>query len=258
MVFVHMLPSLMPPDGLRGGVAVVIDVLRASTMIVHALAAGCSEVLPCGEVDEARSLAAGLPQGTTILAGERRGLAIEGFDLGNSPDECTAERCRGRSMVITTTNGTRALLACLDAEMVLVGSFVNFAATTQRLLHEAKPIHLVCAGTEGQISYEDTLLAGAFAKHFQDLDQVMGNDQAQIAAGLWARVEDAVWVRSGKGTAAGEVNPLERYLARGQGGRRVLELGLGKDIAAAARLNRPDHQIVAELRREPLRIVASG
>lgn len=255
MVFVHMLPSLIPPGGLRHGVAVVIDVLRASTMIVHALVSGCSEVIPCGEVDEARSLAAGMPAGTALLAGERHGVPIAGFDLGNSPSECTPELCRGKSMVITTTNGTKALLASLDADLIVIGSFINFAATTQRLFHEAKPIHLVCAGTEGQISYEDTLLAGAFAKHFKDLERAMGNDQAEIAAGLWARVEDAIWFKSDKKASDEPRNPLERYLSRGQGGQRVIELGRQEDIADAARLNRLDHQIVAELYRDPLRIV---
>lgn len=256
MVFVHMLPNLIPHDGLRHGVAVVVDVLRASTMIVHALVAGCSEVIPCAEVDEARALAKGLPTGSAILAGERHGLPIDGFDLGNSPGACTPETCRGKTMIITTTNGTQAILACLEADLVLVGSFVNFAATSQRLLHEAKPIHLVCAGTEGRISYEDTLLAGAFAKHFKDLDHPMGNDEAEIASGLWARVEDAIWSGGGKLARADVPAPLIRYLSRGRGGRRVLELGLGDDIADAARLNRADHQVVAELLRDPMRIVA--
>ena len=91
-----------------------------------------------------------LPAGSALLAGERQGVQIDGFDLGNSPGECTPAVCQGKTMVITTTNGTRALLACVDAELVIVGSFVNFAATSQRLLHESKPIHLVCAGTEGR------------------------------------------------------------------------------------------------------------
>lgn len=258
MVFVHMLPSLLPPGALIGGVVVLIDVLRASTMMVHALAAGCREVIPCMEVEEARQIAASLPAGSAILAGERHGLPLEGFDLGNSPGQCTGEICQGKTMVITTTNGTRALLACSEADLVLVGSFVNFAATAQRLLHEAKPIHLVCAGTEGRISYEDTLLAGSFAKHFRDLNMPMGNDEAEIAAGLWARVEDSIWFNSGKAKQSEENNPLFHYLTRGQGGRRVLELGLRDDIAEAAQLNRPDHQIVAELRRDPFRVVASA
>ena len=257
MVSVHLLPSLIPPGELRGGVAVVIDVLRASTMMVHALVAGCTAVMPCGEVDEARRLAASLPAGSSLLAGERHGVAIAGFDLGNSPGECTPAVCQGKTLVITTTNGTRALLASLDADPVVVGSFVNFAATSQRLLHEARPIHLVCAGTEGRVSYEDTLLAGAFARHFKNLDHGMANDEAEIAAGLWARVEDMIWFKSGKQVQAEEIDPLVRYLTRGQGGRRVVELGLSADIVDAGRLNRPDYQIVAELRRDPLRIVAN-
>jgi 2-phosphosulfolactate phosphatase len=234
----------------------VIDVLRASTMMVHALVAGCREVIPCAEVDEALRVAAALSAGSALLAGERHGLAIEGFDLGNSPDQCTPATCEGRTLVLTTTNGTRAVLACTEADPVVLGSFVNFAATSQRLLHEAKPIHLVCAGTEGSISYEDTLLAGAFAKHFRDLDHPMGNDEAHIAAGLWARVEDAIWFNSGEQVQGNDSIPLYRYLTRGQGGRRVVELGRSVDIADAARLNRPGYQIVAELRRGPLRIVA--
>ena len=257
MISVHLLPSLIPPGALHGGVAVVIDVLRASTMIVHALVAGCTAVIPCEEVDEARRLAASLPGGTSLLAGERHGVPIEGFDLGNSPGECTPEVCRGKTMVITTTNGTRAMLACLDAEPVVIGSFVNFAATTQRLLHETRPIHLVCAGTEGRVSYEDTLLAGAFARHFKDLDHRMANDEAEIAAGLWGGVEDMIWFRGNQVVRDDESTPLVRYLTRGQGGRRVVELGLSSDIVEAASLNRPGYQIVATLRRDPLRIVAS-
>ena len=167
MVWVHLLPSLIPSGALRGGVAVVIDVLRASTTIVHALAHGCEAVIPCAEVDEARRVAAGLPPGRAILRGERQGVPIPGFDLGNSPGEYTEEACRGKTLVMTTTNGTRALLASLEAETVLVGAFVNFAATVQRLIHEARPVHIVCAGTEGRISYEDSLLAGAFASRFE-------------------------------------------------------------------------------------------
>ena len=93
-VFVHLLPSLIPPGSLRGGVAVVVDVLRATTVMVQALAAGCEAVIPCGEIDEAKAVAAGLPAGTALLAGERQGLPIPGFDLGNSPGDFTPEVCR--------------------------------------------------------------------------------------------------------------------------------------------------------------------
>jgi 2-phosphosulfolactate phosphatase len=262
MAFVHLLPDRIPEGALRGGVAVVIDVLRASTMIVHALAAGCDAVIPCGEIDEARRIAGGLPSGKALLAGERHGVPITGFDLGNSPGACTPEVCREKTLVMTTTNGTRAILASLDADVVLVGAFVNFAATAQRLIHEKRPIHLICAGTEGAVSYEDALLAGAFAGHFADLEHALDNDEAEIVRGLWARVEDAVWFKAGGtakgGAGAGDEPPLARYLRRGAGGRRVMELGFDADIAAAAALNRAGYQLAVELRRDPLRLVAAG
>src|SRR4051794_31949894 len=145
LVFVHLLPDLIPTGALGGGVAVVIDVLRATTMMVHALSAGCTAVIPCLEIDEAREIAARLPVGGALLGGERQGVPIDGFDLGNSPRSCTPEVCRGKTLVMTTTNGTRAILACLDADRVLIGAFPNFAPTAQLLHAEERPIHVVCA-----------------------------------------------------------------------------------------------------------------
>src|SRR5262249_23781719 len=95
-VYVHMLPSLIPPESLRGGVAVVVDVLRATTVMVHALANGCAYVIPCAEIDKARTMAAALPREWTILGGERGGLPIPGFDMGNSPGHYTREVCAGK------------------------------------------------------------------------------------------------------------------------------------------------------------------
>lgn len=253
-VYVYLLPNLVPPGALKGGVAVVVDVLRATTVMVHALAAGCEAIVPCLEIDDALCAAKALPEGKALLAGERKGLPIDGFDLGNSPEAFTPEVCSGRTVVMTTTNGTRALLASLDAERVLIGAFPNFAATVQALHGDDRPVHVICAGTDGFVSYEDSLLAGAFAKHFKDLGGLPANDEAEIVAGLWARVEDAIWVKSGD--RAAEKNPLVRYLTRGRGGRRVLELGLGADIDAAARFNSTELRLAAELERDPLRVVA--
>jgi 2-phosphosulfolactate phosphatase len=255
-VYVYLLPSLVPPGALRGGVAVVVDVLRATTVMVHALAAGCDAVVPCLEIDDARRTAEALGTGRAVLAGERQGLPIEGFDLGNSPESFTPESCGGRTVVMTTTNGTRAILASLEAERVVVGAFPNFAATVQLLHADNRPLHVVCAGTDGFVSYEDALLAGAYARHFQDLGGTLRNDEAEIVAGLWARVAESIWVKSGD--RAAEKNPLVRYLTRGRGGQRVLELGLGADIDAAARFNSFEPRLAAELRRDPLRVVAVG
>src|SRR5437588_11258931 len=104
-VRVHLLPGLAPAGALAGGVAVVIDVLRATTTIVHALIAGCTTVRPCAEIAEAQELAGSMRVGRVLLAGERGGAPLPGFDLGNSPAEYTPKVCKGRTLVLTTPNG---------------------------------------------------------------------------------------------------------------------------------------------------------
>ncbi len=133
-VFVHLLPSLIPPGSLPGAMVVVVDVLRTTTVMVHALAAGCQAVIPCGEIDEAKSVASRLPAGTALLAGERLGLPIPGFALGNSPADFTAEACAGKTLVMTTTNGTRAILSSLEARRVYIASFANLTATVDAMV----------------------------------------------------------------------------------------------------------------------------
>lgn len=253
-ICVHLLPALIPTGALHGGVAVVLDVLRATTVMVHALAAGCDAIIPCLEIDEARRTAGRLSTSKAILGGERGGLPIEGFDLGNSPASYTPEVCAGKTLVMTTTNGTRAILASLEADRVLVAAFVNLEATAQELKVEllkanARPIHLVCSGTEGFISLEDSLLAGALMKKLLDMavehlgqEAPIGNDQALIVTNQWLEVERYLHER-----------PLASLLAVGRGGRNVRRIGLEADLADAARVDRFD--LVAELRRGPLRIV---
>ena len=108
-VNVHLLPSLIAPEALAGSTVVVIDVLRATTTIVHAMAAQAHEIIPCLEVDEARRMAGRL-KCDTVLGGERGGEPIDGFDLGNSPAEYSAHAVADKTIVFTTTNGTRAAL----------------------------------------------------------------------------------------------------------------------------------------------------
>ena len=101
-----------------------------------------------------------------LLAGEVRGEPIPGFDLSNSPSQFTPDVCRGKTIVMTTTNGTKALLASLEADRVIVGAFVNRAAVVRHARSERRPIHLVCSGTDGNVSFEDTLFAGELADEF--------------------------------------------------------------------------------------------
>jgi 2-phosphosulfolactate phosphatase len=161
-VHVHLLPTQASPEALRGGVAVVIDVLRATTTIVQALASGCQAIYPVEEIEDARKLAAGRHARKVLLGGERGGQPIAGFHLGNSPAEYTAEVCRGAEVIFTTTNGTRALLHAAAADQVLIAAFTNFSAVCGQLLQDSRPVHFVCAGMRGDIALEDALLAGAF------------------------------------------------------------------------------------------------
>src|SRR5579872_6883168 len=151
-IFVHLLPSLFEPCDLRGGIAVVIDVLRATSTIVHALAAGATCVVPCGEIEEARRLAAQATPGEVLLAGERDGLRISGFDLGNSPSEYTPARVRGKTIAFTTTNGTRALIRAQEARRLFTGSFSKLTSVVKLAAAETGPVHLVCAGTQGKVT----------------------------------------------------------------------------------------------------------
>src|SRR5438093_1458031 len=217
-VHVHLLPSLVPCGRLKDGIAVVIDVLRATTTIVHALAAGCTAVRPCAEIAEAQELAGQMRAGRVVLGGERNGTPLPGFDLGNSPGEYTPKVCKGTTLVLTTTNGTRAMLKAAEAERALVAGFVNYSAVCEQLRTDPRPIHIVCAGTEGEVSLEDTLLAGALVEYLCQLGEVQVNDGARLA---WDCFENHGRVLLG----ALEVS---------QGGAILRRLGYDDDIRAAA------------------------
>jgi 2-phosphosulfolactate phosphatase len=235
-VQVHLLPDLAPPGRLTRGLAVVIDVLRSTTTMIHALASGCIAVRPCLEVEEARQLAGQMRAGRVLLGGERGGLACPGFDLGNSPAEYTAKACCGTTVVLTTTNGTRACHRAAEAERVLIAGFVNYSAVCEQLRQDERPVHLLCAGTDGEVSLEDTLLAGAFVDFLCEVSEVRLNDSARLA---WDCFENHGQVLLGA-------------LEIGKGGRHLQRLGLAEDIQAAAQVD--EFNLVPELRRDPLRI----
>lgn len=241
---VHLLPALVAPEALAGRTAVVIDVLRATTTIVTALASGAAEVIPCLEVEDARRRAAELP-GECILGGERGGLRIEGFALGNSPAEYRPDVVGGKRVVFTTTNGTRAMLHCRQAQRVLVAAWVNFSSLCQ-LLAQERHVDVVCAGTDGQVTREDTLLAGAIVDdlmksggevrgHVGRKPEIVLNDQAEIACDAW---------RAAVGQMTGQ-SLLTSQMRRSLGGRNLIEIGQENDIELAAQIDHYD--LIAEL-----------
>jgi 2-phosphosulfolactate phosphatase len=235
---VYALPKLVEPEELSGATVVVIDVLRASTTIVHALEAGAIEVIPCQEVEEARAVAARLPHDRVVLGGERDGLPIDGFDLGNSPQDYIPQRVGGKILVFTTTNGTRAILRARRADRVLIGAFVNASAIAEQLFRQGE-IDLLCAGTRGQISRDDLLLAGLLVDGvLRQRDPVYRPDaQAMEAREMWLQ---ALSHRPREACGAEPVEPkrLAGQLRDSAGGRHLIAIGLEDDILAAARIDR--------------------
>jgi 2-phosphosulfolactate phosphatase len=235
-VFVHLVPQLVEPSRLQGGIAVVIDALRATTTIVHALAAGCLGVRPCVEIADALTLAATFPRGSALLGGERGGMLISGFDLGNSPSEYIPARCYGKTLILTTSHGTRAIDRAMPAQRVLIAGFVNFSAVCEQLHQTTCPVHLVCAGADGAPCLEDTLLAGAFVEFLSAESDIHANDSARLA---WDCFENH-----------GQI--LLAALEISAGGEHLRALGFHDDIVRAAEVDK--FALVPELRRDPLRI----
>jgi 2-phosphosulfolactate phosphatase len=159
---VFLTADTVAPGRLRGASALAIDVLRASTSIITALGNRAAAVIPVETVDQARACRAALG-GDALLAGERHGDPPEGFDLGNSPREFTADRVQGRTIVLTTSNGTRALLAARRAAAVAVAAFVNAAAAAAWARERTGDVVLICAGSLGKPSLEDRACAGWLA-----------------------------------------------------------------------------------------------
>ena len=189
--------ATLPQRDLSGTVCVVFDVLRATSTIVTALANGAAAIIPVAEIPEALALKRARPE--LLLGGEREGVRIRAdltggveFDLGNSPREFTPEKVQGRTIVLTTTNGSRALRACAGAKEVLAGSFLNLKATAEHL--RALPpanLLLVCSGTFDQAAFEDVLGAGALADLlWSGFAREAATDSARMAREIYLQHRD--------------------------------------------------------------------
>jgi len=157
---IQLVPVEPPPEILPSRVVVVIDVLRATSVMVKAISQGARELFPVRTVEEAFELARSFPPETTLLGGERGGKQIEGFDLGNSPREYTAEKIRGKQLIITTTNGTKAFHSVAAAREIMAGSFFNVGATADRCLHLGHDLLIFLSGNYGKFSLDDTVCGG--------------------------------------------------------------------------------------------------
>jgi len=229
---VHLLPDLFHEDTIDGGIAVVIDILRASSTIVTAIHNGAEAVFPCATPDEARSRQAVSGSERALLGGERGGIRIDGFDLGNSPAEYPGALVRGRTLAFTTTNGTRALLKSLQARQILIGCFLNRRSLLHQLVKDASPIHLVCAGTDGHITGEDVLFAGCVVQglleHAGSDEAWKLNDSAEIARRLWCTVMKGSFDITGQ---------IVEFFRTTRGGRNLIELQYDSDLSRCAQMD---------------------
>ena len=200
---------MLDADHLRASACVVIDVIRATSTIATALAHGAG-VQAVASLDEAFALKAKYPG--QLLAGERGGQALPGFDLGNSPEDFTSTRVQGRRIILTTTNGTQALAACRGAQAVVTASLLNLEAVAARLREIGPPWIMVCAGYDGEFGVDDAVVAGALA-------EALGREHGLVSLYRSVRSE------------------LAKTLLGSAAGRELLKVGLEKDVPFCARMN---------------------
>lgn len=188
-------PSEATPRRVEGRAVAVIDVFRATSVIVTALENGARAIIPRTEVGECFELARELktrdPSRKILLGGERDKVLIPGFDLDNSPFSYTREKVEGSTIIISTTNGTRAINRAMDAHMVYIAAMLNARAVCRELAASGKDVVLVCSGREDRFSTEDGLCAGLLACILSDIyaDYSL-TDFARVMADLYINNKD--------------------------------------------------------------------
>lgn len=193
-------PWCLTGKKLAGTICIVLDIFRATTSMLTAFSHGCRAIVPVVSCEEARAVV-GMPKKPDfLLAGERKGLRIDGFDLGNSPQEFTVERVKNKTVVMTTTNGTLAVKAVESADTVLIGGFLNAHAVCARAAGYGKDIQIVCAGTDGRFSLEDALCAGLLADIFRRSGKAVLTDAANAAQLMYAGAAETLAETAEKGS----------------------------------------------------------
>lgn len=224
---------------LGGATAVVIDVLRATTSMVQALAAGARAVYPTASTEEAVKLLQSIGRDDTLLCGERRAQRIEGFQLGNSPSEFTVDRVAGKRLIMNTTNGTRAFLAAEPSEQVFAAAFTNLGAVATAVAGVDRLV-IACAGRSGAFALEDALCAGHLIGRLRErgTDPLALSDSARASEALAAAF------------------PVPGSLSETAAGRELAEAGLGSDVADCAHFD--IHTVVPELDDRVIRLRRGG
>ena len=210
-VDVCLTPALISLFDVENYIAVIIDIFRATSSICYGIENGAEAIIPVAEVEEC--IVYRDKETSYLIAAERNGEVVEGFDFGNSPFSYTKEKVAGKTVVLTTTNGTQALHLSRSAKKVVIGSFLNLTSLCNWLKTQDENILLICAGWKNNFNLEDTLFAGAVA------DQLIPHgfvpDDAAIAANDLYQIAK---------------NDLNAYLAKTAHSERLKKLGIEKDI----------------------------
>ena len=181
-MYISVIPTAQQAQGINfsGQTALVIDVLRATSVITTALENGAREVIPVKTVEEAQNLYAQCDTDKTLRGGERNALKIEGFDLSNSPLEYKKKVVEGKTLILTTTNGTNAINNIIGADEVVLACFRNGAAVVEHIVglshRGSSDIAIVCAGTESHFSLDDGLCAGMIIELLKQRTEVETDD----------------------------------------------------------------------------------
>lgn len=208
---VCLTPALLDLYAIENSIVVVIDILRATSSITYGIDNGAEAIIPVMNVEDCLNYA----DKGYLLAAERNGEVVAGYDFGNSPFSYTAEKVAGKTVVLTTTNGTKAMhLAQERAHKVIVGSFLNLAAVCSYLQKENKDVMLLCAGWKDNFNLEDTLFAGAVVAQLQQQNFTLGDDASVAALDMYQLAK----------------NDLRGYLKKSSHSHRLVKLNIEDDV----------------------------
>ncbi|MBD3170807.1 MAG: 2-phosphosulfolactate phosphatase [candidate division Zixibacteria bacterium] len=210
---------------LEGRNVLVIDVLRATTSMITALTNGAKTIIPVESVVKARAMLSQFPKGTALLCGERGFDRLEGFHLGNSPMEYNRDAVNGKSLVFTSTNGTRGVTAGLKSDTMVMGAFINFPRPADYLVDLKKDLTIICCGTTGYFSLEDAVCGGMFIHYIsKNLRTFTTNDASEAAMALFRRYRDRI--------------PM--MMETCENGRQLSSMGYHQDVAYCSQIGKTD------------------
>jgi len=235
---IQFVPSPPKPNLLSKRAAVVIDVLRATSTMVQAMSQGALEIIPVATVEEAFQMAKVFPRSSIILGGERESKKIQGFDLGNSPKEYVMEKVKGKKLILTTTNGTKAFHLISSGKEILAGSFFNIGAVAKRCLELDRDLLIFPSGDGGSFSLEDTVCGGMLIQLItkKGKNPIVLTDASQCAQILYQRFE---------------ANVIEAFHLSHHG-KELINRGFEEDLAYCARIDITD--IVPEFKDGVIRV----